>query len=108
MGLEDALNQIILKEFEPLDELLEMKLSFIFIILFAPVMPLGLIPTLVARLIEIRTKLTKLFIVRRRRIPEDSRLVHETQKTFTVLAAHVAVVWQTGLNFVSYNSELAS
>mmetsp|Transcript_40188 Transcript_40188/g.87817 ORF Transcript_40188/g.87817 Transcript_40188/m.87817 type:complete len:945 (-) Transcript_40188:111-2945(-) len=106
--VKGALEQVVLKEFEPLDELLELKMSFLFIIFFSPVMPLGVVPTLVARLLEIRTKLTKLFLIRRRSMPEDARLVHDTQGTFTMMVAKLAVVWHSGLYFVSYNPSLAA
>jgi len=106
--LHSALRQAALKEFEPLEELLELKMSFIFVCFLAPVMPIGLIATLVARLFEIRSKLTKLFFVRRRCFPGDARLHHGTQGAFVFICAYLAVVWHAGLDWVTYNSDLSS
>jgi len=106
--LKAALNQTSLKTFEPLDELLEMKMNFIFVCFFAPIMPGGLIPTIIARLLEVRAKATKLFFVRRRHWPDEARLLHDTQNGFARLAAVLAVVWHVGLVLVSYNQHLPS
>ena len=35
----------------------DIKLNFLFVVLFAPVLPWGIIPTLLARLLEVRCKL---------------------------------------------------
>jgi hypothetical protein len=104
--LRNALNQVVRKEFEPLDELLDLKMSFLFVTFFAPIMPIGLIPTVVARLLELRMKLTKMCFVRRRPWPEDDKLLQRTQEGFTRMASGVAVYWHVGLVIVSYNRHL--
>merc|ERR1711953_808984 len=57
--------------------------------------------------LEIRTKLTKSFFVRRRCFPGDARLLHDTQGTFAFLSAHLAVVWHAGLNWITLNEDIA-
>lgn len=101
--LKGALDQVALKMFDPLDELLELKMNFIFVCFFAPIMPSGLLPTIIARLLEVRTKATKLFFVRRRQWPDEARLLHDTQDCFARIAATLAVFWHVGLFLVSYN-----
>jgi len=101
--LQSAVEQVGRKKFEARSELLEIKLSFLFVLFFAPVMPLGIFSTLVARLVEIRFKAVKLLFVRRRDWPEDTKTLHRTQGDFAQGAVVVAVLWHTGLATVSYH-----
>lgn len=105
--LERALDQAARRPFEPFDELVELKMNFLFVSFLAPVMPLGVVPTLAARLLEFRSKAVKLFFVRRRCWPAEGRLLHSTQRSFAHIAAHAAVVWHLGLVLVVYNSQVA-
>eukprot|EP00913_Durusdinium_trenchii_P020052 g18846.t1 len=73
--LAGALDQAVLRPFDAMEELKELKLNFFFVLLFAPLKPILVLPTLLARLIEVRAKLQKLFMVKRRNIPRDARLV---------------------------------
>eukprot|EP00931_Biecheleriopsis_adriatica_P024485 TRINITY_DN15243_c0_g1_i2.p1 TRINITY_DN15243_c0_g1~~TRINITY_DN15243_c0_g1_i2.p1 ORF type:complete len:760 (+),score=107.12 TRINITY_DN15243_c0_g1_i2:26-2281(+) len=104
--LEEALGQAVLREFDAIDELKDLKLVFLFVTMFAPVMPLGVLPTLAARIIENHLKLPKLFKIRRRSFPRDSTLSHQTQETFMILATVACVFWHFGLAFLSYNHRL--
>merc|ERR1711972_86464 len=92
-AVQSALEQVSRKEFEPLDELLEIKMNFLFVTFFAPIMPIGLLPTLAARLLRVRSKATKLFSLRRRSWPEESHLLHQTMEKCFVLIAHITLVW---------------
>jgi len=105
--LEGALDQVARRSFEPFDELVELKMNFLFVSFLAPVMPFGVIPTLAARLLELRSKSLKMFFVRRRCWPDEARLLHATQRTFAHIVAHAAVVWHLGLILVVYNSKVA-
>merc|ERR1712061_664720 len=67
----------------------------------------GIVPTLIARLLEVRFKATKLFFVRRRSWPGDVKLLHETQESFMWVGAHVALVWHVGLVVLAYNRSVA-
>eukprot|EP00929_Paragymnodinium_shiwhaense_P037852 TRINITY_DN20086_c0_g1_i9.p1 TRINITY_DN20086_c0_g1~~TRINITY_DN20086_c0_g1_i9.p1 ORF type:complete len:346 (-),score=67.41 TRINITY_DN20086_c0_g1_i9:315-1352(-) len=101
--MEGALRQSILKRFEPMDEILEIKMSFLLINFMAPLMPLGLPLTLLARLFEVRTKLTKLLLLRQRIIAGDPRLLQQTQAHFVAVVAKCSVLWHVGLVVITYN-----
>ena len=103
-----ALEQIQLRKFDATDEIKELKLSFLFVLLFAPLQPLLVLPSLLARLLEVRTKLQKVFLVRRRNVPRDARLVHGPQEIFNLLALQGAIFWHLGLALMSYNDSLPS
>ena len=104
--MEDALEQLVLREHDAIDEIKELKLNFLFVLLFAPLKPLLVLPTLLARIIEVRAKLQKLFWVKRRNVPRDARLVHAPQELFTVFALTVACFWHLGLALMAYNDQL--
>merc|ERR1712032_1554156 len=82
------------------------KLNFLFVTMLAPVKPLGVLPTLLARFVEVRSKEAKLFVVRRRCFPMGAGVFHNTQKHFVRLVAVWAVVWHTAISHISYNTEL--
>lgn len=86
-AVEGALEQVTEREFDAMDEIKELKLNFLFVLLFAPLKPLLVLPTLLARVIEVRAKLQKVFLIRRRNVPRDARLIHGPQE---VGWAHVA------------------
>jgi len=94
-----ALQEAALKPFEPLDELLELKLSFLWVVFFAPLKPLGVVPTFGARFLERHTDLTKLLYVRRRPFPGQAEIAHETQSAF---------VWGAGLRFLVVGHAISS
>lgn len=106
--VEGALEQVTLREFDAIEEIKELKLNFMFVLLFAPLKPLLVLPTLLARLIEVRAKLQKVFLIRRRNVPRDARLVHGPQELFTVFALVAACFWHVGLVFMAYNDQLPS
>jgi len=103
-----ALRQSISKPFEPLDELLELKLNFLWVLFFSPLMPMGVLPTLVSRLLEVRAKLTKLLFVRRRIFPNSARssIMHDSQYCFVCVVVVFAVFWYLILALVTYNDNL--
>lgn len=105
---DGALEQVLRREYDALDGLKELKLSFLFVMLFAPIQPILVLPTLGARLLEVRSKLPKLFLVKRRNVPRDARLVHATQENFAIRVVQVAFVWHLGLALVAYNTDLHS
>lgn len=104
--LEGALEQAVLRPWDAMEELKELKLNLLFVLLFAPLKPILVLPTLLARLLEVRAKLQKLFLVKRRNIPRDARLVHRPQEIFAVVAVQAACFWHIGLALTAYNSEL--
>jgi len=104
--IDGPLEQVVLREFDALDELKDLKLNFLFVVLFAPVVPWAIIPTLLARVMEVRLKITKLFLVRRRSFPRDAHLIHSTQETFTAVVTSFTVFWYLGLSLVTFNNQL--
>ena len=104
--LDGALEQAVLRPWDAMEELKELKLNFLFVLLFAPLKPVLVLPTLLARLLEVRAKLQKLFLVKRRNIPRDARLVHRPQEIFTVAAVQAACFWHIGLALTAYNGDL--
>ncbi|CAK9043835.1 PDZ domain-containing protein [Durusdinium trenchii] len=104
--IDGPFEQVVLREFDALDELKDLKLNFLFVVLFAPVLPWAIIPTLLARVMEVRLKITKLFLVRRRSFPRDAHLIHSTQETFTAIVTAFTVFWYLGLSLVTFNNQL--
>lgn len=102
----DALDQSVRKLFEPPDELLELKLNFMFVVFFAPIRPFGVLPTLGARLLEVHTDLAKMLFVRRRPFPEDGAALHGAQEGFCRIVMPFALVWSLLLSLITYNDDL--
>jgi len=105
----DALQQLIRKEFGPRDELLEVRLSLLFVITFAPIQPAGVFFTLLAKLLESHTDLTKMLFVRRRFFPQrgaEAANMHGMHRRFFIGVLMFKVAWSTWLSVVTYNDEL--
>jgi len=94
------------KEFEPLDELLDTRLSVLFVTFCSPVLPIGLVTTLLAWLLETHFKATKLLYIRRRCWPGTAQSLLWTQGVFAHVTVVLAVWWHTGLAMVTYNPNL--
>eukprot|EP00929_Paragymnodinium_shiwhaense_P040096 TRINITY_DN2095_c0_g2_i1.p1 TRINITY_DN2095_c0_g2~~TRINITY_DN2095_c0_g2_i1.p1 ORF type:complete len:725 (-),score=117.14 TRINITY_DN2095_c0_g2_i1:284-2458(-) len=101
-----ALNQCVRKEFEPLSEELELKVSLLWVLFFGPIMPIGIVPTLFARVLECQTDMLKMLYVKRRPFPHPNYLMHFTQTTFVRAAVWAAVGWYAGLSLITFNDEL--
>jgi len=104
--VKGLLQQAARKPFEPMSELLEMELNFLWVVFFAPVLPWGIIPMLLARIFETKSDLTKLLFVRRRCFPEPDGLERSLQRAFLRGAVCSAVGWSAGLSLITYNSDL--
>jgi len=100
------LDQRLLRPFNPIDELKMLKMNFMIVIMFAPINPVGLIAQLLARLLDIHSRLPKLLIVRRRDSPMDNNLAHVSQQVFGHIILPFAAIWHVGLALVSYNTDL--
>eukprot|EP00929_Paragymnodinium_shiwhaense_P040092 TRINITY_DN2095_c0_g1_i2.p1 TRINITY_DN2095_c0_g1~~TRINITY_DN2095_c0_g1_i2.p1 ORF type:complete len:701 (-),score=101.57 TRINITY_DN2095_c0_g1_i2:494-2596(-) len=101
-----ALKQGVRKEFEPLSEELELKVSLLWILFFGPMMPIGIVTTLLARLLESHTDMLKMLYVRRRPFPHPHYLMHFTQTTFVRAAVWAAIGWYAGLSLITFNDDL--
>lgn len=105
-GLFGPLDQRLLRQMEPLSELKLVKMNFLILVMFAPMNPIGLIPQMFARQLDLRSRLPKLLMVRRRNFPDDNRLAHTSQTMFCLLILPLVSIWHTGLTLVSANPEL--
>jgi len=101
-GLEEGVR----KPFEPACELMEAEMTFLWIMLFAPILPRGVIPTMLAHVVEIKSDLTKLLFVRRRPFPEPALVVRTVDRAFIRSAVFGAVGWSAGLSVITYNDNL--
>eukprot|EP00929_Paragymnodinium_shiwhaense_P003872 TRINITY_DN10457_c0_g1_i1.p1 TRINITY_DN10457_c0_g1~~TRINITY_DN10457_c0_g1_i1.p1 ORF type:complete len:922 (+),score=182.68 TRINITY_DN10457_c0_g1_i1:84-2849(+) len=98
-----ALQQGLLKRFEPMSELLELKLCFLWILFFGPIMPIGILPTLAARLVECNSDVFKMLFIRQRLFPAAYDLMHYSQSAFARAAVFAAVGWSVALTCTTYN-----
>ncbi|CAE7504004.1 unnamed protein product [Symbiodinium pilosum] len=105
-GLFGPLDQRILRRMAPLDELKLLKMNFLILVMFAPMSPIGLIPQMLARQLDLHSRLPKLLMVRRRNFPMDNRLAHASQTMFCLLILPFVAYWHTGLILISENVEL--
>ncbi|CAE6914425.1 unnamed protein product [Symbiodinium natans] len=105
-GLFGPLDQRLLREMDPLNELKLVKMNFLILVMFAPMSPLGLIPQMFARQLDLHSRLPKLLMVRRRNFPTDNRLAHTSQSMFCLLILPLVALWHTGLSLVSKNVDL--
>jgi len=103
---EATLQQGAMKPFEPMSELLEMELNFLWVLFFGPILPWGIIPMLFARLCETKSDLTKLLFSRRRCFPEPDGVERSLQRAFLRGAVCGAVGWSVGLSLITYNGDL--
>jgi len=103
---EGPVEQILLREFEAVEELKELMLQFLFVIFFAPIVPFAMIPQLGACIVGIRFKLTKLFLVKRRPFPADEGLVNMVAGVYVHVVVVASSLWHAGLIFIAYNKKL--
>jgi hypothetical protein len=98
------LHEFIRKPFEAEGELLEIKLSFLGVLMFAPFMPVGVLFTLGARCLEARTDLAKIMQTKRLVVPKDDEAMRRSQVAFMFTAVFAAAGWHVGVNCVTYNN----
>jgi len=101
--IQDALEQSVRKPFELPNEMLETKLGFLWILCFAPVMPVGVITHLVAWCFEAKFDLVKMLYVKRRPIALMEKVMHRKQVGFLCIALVVGFLFSMGLSLVTYN-----
>jgi len=98
-----ALHELIRKPFEAEGELLEINLNFLGVLMFAPFMPVGVLFTLGARILEARTDLAKMLQCKRLVVPKDDEAMRRSQGAFMFAAVFAAAGWHVGVNLVTYN-----
>lgn len=105
-ALNDALDQALKKPFEVEDELMEMEMSFLWVTFFMPILPLGVITTAAARLIEHKTDLIKMMSVRRHPVPVSDRIMRQETNTYVCCVTVGCMGWSAGLSSITYNDDL--
>ncbi|CAE7555431.1 unnamed protein product [Symbiodinium natans] len=107
-GLFGPLDQRLLRPMDPLDELKLLKLNFMVMVLFAPINPWGLIFQMLARQLDLHSRLPKLLMVRRRGNTTDNRLAHASQNLFGLMILPVAALWHVGGTVSVYDASRPS
>ncbi|CAK0851071.1 unnamed protein product [Prorocentrum cordatum] len=114
--LDDALEEMKLKEFEVDEEMNEVKLSLLFLVMFGPIAPEGVFTTLLAKMMESWFDLSKLLFLKRRPFPDKGTqksnwgedqgmsvaVMHFRMKAFIVVTIVAKVVWSFVLSFVVF------
>jgi len=98
-----ALQQGIRREFDPLLELLFLKLSWVWMLFFIPVVPWGVFPTLLGWLLEARIKLRSVLLTRRRPFPKGAVLAHKTTVAFMGSVLILSVPWWALLCWLTFD-----
>jgi len=104
--LNAALKQIVLKPFKVEQELIEIEMSFVWMTLFVPLKPVGVVATLIAKIVECHSDMAKLLKTRRRPTPESDFNLRGEMNTFLLCIAVVNIGWSAGLSLITYNDDL--
>merc|ERR1712079_891713 len=104
--LRAALDQVKLKIFMVEDELMEIEMSLLWVTFFIPILPIGVIFTMIARLVEINSDVTKMLYVRQRPVPTDDRLMRREMNGYAWCVAVASCGWTAGLSLITYNNDL--
>lgn len=102
----DMLQQSVRREYEAIEEIKEIKLSFMWLLYFSFIYPYGVLAIVISRVLECQFDLAKLLLVCRRPFPEPDVLLHWTQVSFYVSAVCGAFGWNIGLFMLTYNEDL--
>jgi len=102
----EVLHQFALKEFENSSEVLEMQMSFLNVLFFGPVMPLGIIVTLIAKIVERPSNLVKLLFTRRRALPSRDEALRISFQRFVVGATISSFFWYMCLILTTYQEDV--
>mmetsp|Transcript_10980 Transcript_10980/g.23087 ORF Transcript_10980/g.23087 Transcript_10980/m.23087 type:complete len:851 (-) Transcript_10980:28-2580(-) len=105
-SLRYALWQSVRKPFEAESEIMDVILSFLFVLYFAPIRPLGVLFTLAAKILHSKMSLVNLLYVRARPLPEDDLGDSRTRVMLMFFIVFGSMSWFLGLNLLTYNDEL--
>jgi len=98
-----ALQQGAKKPFDPIHDVFFLKLSWLWMLFFLPVLPWGIFPTVVIWILEANNKLDEIMLVHRRSFPERARLIHPTLINFLNIVFVLAILWWAALLLLTYN-----
>lgn len=101
-----VLDEGVRKPFQPAEELLDIEMSFLWIVFFAQMFPIGVLTMLLGRVTMCKTNMAKLLYAQRRIFPEPSILIRAADIAFVRAAAFGAVGWSAGLTLMTYNDSL--
>eukprot|EP00747_Dinoflagellata_sp_TGD_P108597 gnl/TRDRNA2_/TRDRNA2_170463_c4_seq1.p1 gnl/TRDRNA2_/TRDRNA2_170463_c4~~gnl/TRDRNA2_/TRDRNA2_170463_c4_seq1.p1 ORF type:complete len:358 (-),score=60.70 gnl/TRDRNA2_/TRDRNA2_170463_c4_seq1:133-1170(-) len=101
----EILPQAARKCWEPEGELLELKMSFLWVLYCTPLLPVGAIFTLIGRMVEVSFDLGKMLHVRRRSWPDEDWSDRRIQNIFIFSTAVSSIGWMYGLWNVTYATE---
>lgn len=101
-----VLEQFKVKPFEVEDEMMELEMSLLWVVFFMPLLPGGVIVTMIAKLIEVNTDLTKMLYVRRRPVPVDDNTMRREINAYSFCIIVAGMAWSAGLSLITYNDEL--
>jgi len=105
--IDTSLKQAVLKPFDPLGELLQVKLSQLWLLFFVTIRPSGIVPLVLARMLKSQTDITKMLYDYRRNFPMRSLAwPHAAQKWFMVGALVFTMFWYLGLSLVVFNDDV--
>jgi len=98
-----ALQQGSKKAFYPIEDLFVMKLSWLWMLFFLPVLPWGIFPSVAVWIFEANRKLEELMLVHRRPFPAHAYLIHPTLITFLRGVWVLTILWWAVLITLTYN-----
>lgn len=104
--LRGILDQMVRKQFEPADELVELEMSFLWVACFTPIMPHGVLVTLAAKILEIHFSMVKMLYIRRRPVPISDKVMRRQQSGYLFAVMTGCIGWYVGLSLITYNDEL--
>lgn len=93
------------EEFDCLRELFFLKISWLWVLFFTPVLPWGIFPTVASWIVEARTKLRELLWVRRRPFVKHAVVPHITLRQYMHVILGASTLWWAGLAALTYNDE---
>lgn len=104
--LQLMLRQCTRRPYEAAQEVLDLEMNFLWVMFFGPVLPMGLVTILAARVLENKFDLPKILYVTRRPFPEPDRLLRATKRAFVRAVVVGSVGWSIGLSLLTYNDDL--
>jgi len=88
---QQALLQVVRKPWTPEEELLDFHLSFLIILFIAPSYPIGVITTLVSRIVWGPFDLMKMLVATRCTFPYEA--IAQSFRTFSFIAIVLSIPW---------------
>lgn len=104
--ISNALWQGVRKPFKPIGNLLNAQNALIWMVCWAPFFPWGVLPTLVASVLQVNAMIVKLLYVKRQLPPDNGSCARAAQISFAIQALYTSIGWNLGLSMITYNEDL--